>query len=115
MSWKPFTVRFGARRPRFLPEIAEPEACAAAVHRGLDWMHPDVALTGDTAVVRLTMAAASAEAALAHMRGSYRSALTAAGIQQVGLWPLYLLSVEEGGPGPAAAPDREPVAAGAAR
>lgn len=114
MSWRAFTVRFGARRPRFLPEIADPETCGPAVHRGLDWMHPEVSLTADTAAVQLTMAAASAEAALAHMRGSYRSALTAAGIQQVGLWPLYLLSVEEGGP-TAVVADRRPVAAGVAR
>lgn len=42
------------------------------------------------------MSAPSAEAALAHLRGSYRSALHAAGVGHVGLWPLHLLSVETG-------------------
>ncbi|MGW1545860.1 hypothetical protein [Streptomyces sp. NPDC002346] len=78
--------------------MTDPEAVAASVRAGLDWMFPEVTITADTATVRLSMNAPSAEAALAHLRGSYKSALYTAGVWQVGNWPLHLLTVEAGPP-----------------
>lgn len=98
MGWTLYTARFGARKPPFLPPVPDPAQCTAIVRSGLDWMMPEVSIEADTATVRLTMSAPSADAALAHMRGSYRSALYTAGVPQVGNWPLHLLSVEEGAP-----------------
>lgn len=106
MGWSMYTARFGATRPAFLPAVADPEAVAESVRAGLDWMFPDVVITADTATVRLSMNAPSAEAALAHLRGSYKSALYTAGVWQVGNWPLHLLTVEAGLPlGVGAPPD----------
>lgn len=98
MGWSMYTARFGATKPVFLPAIEDPKACAAVVSRGLDWMFPKIEITSDTTDIRLSMNAPSAEAALAHLRGSYRSALYTAGVWQVGNWPLHLLSVEAGLP-----------------
>ncbi|WP_081239522.1 hypothetical protein [Streptomyces viridosporus] len=98
MGWSMYTARFGATRPAFLPAVADPEAVADSVRAGLDWMFPEVTITADTATVRLSMNAPSAEAALAHLRGSYKSALHTAGVWQVGNWPLHLLTVEAGLP-----------------
>lgn len=98
MGWSMYTARFGTTKPAFLPAVEHPEAAAEIVRRGLDWMFPEVSITSDTAFVRLSMNAPSAEAALAHLRGSYRSALYTAGIWQVGNWPLHLISVEAGLP-----------------
>ncbi|WP_189314400.1 hypothetical protein [Streptomyces brasiliensis] len=78
--------------------MADPAAVAASVRAGLDWMFPEVTISADTATVRLSMKAPSAEAALAHLRGSYKSALHTAGVGQVGNWPLHLLTVEAGLP-----------------
>jgi hypothetical protein len=105
MGWSMFTVRFGATRPAYLPPIEDPDLAAQSVARGLDWMFPEVSLTGDTSAVRLSMHAPSAEAALAHVRGSYKSALYTAGVWQVGNWPLHLLSVEAGLPADVEVPD----------
>ncbi|TYL55476.1 hypothetical protein FXB39_03845 [Nocardioides sp. BGMRC 2183] len=98
MGWSMYTARFGATKPGFLPAVADPDAVTESVRSGLDWMYPEVEITADTATVRLSMNAPSAEAALAHLRGSYKSALYTAGVWQVGNWPLHLLSVESGLP-----------------
>ncbi|GAA4752836.1 hypothetical protein GCM10023350_42680 [Nocardioides endophyticus] len=98
MGWSMYTAKFGATRPSFLPVVEDPEHATEVVHRGLDWMFPEVLITADTAAIRLSMNAPSAEAALAHLRGSYKSALYTAGVWQVGNWPLHLLSVEAGLP-----------------
>lgn len=98
MGWSMYTARFGAIRPRDLPPIADPDGTARTLLAGLDWMHPEVVVTADTATVRLSMHAPSAEAALAHLRGSYKSALYTAEVGEVGSWPLTLLSVEAGLP-----------------
>jgi hypothetical protein len=98
MGWSMYTARFGATKPAFLPAVEDPEAAAEIVRRGLDWMLPEVSITSDTAFVRLSMNAPSAEGALAHLRGSYRSALYTAGVWQVGNWPLHLIRVEAGLP-----------------
>ncbi|MFI8089461.1 hypothetical protein ACIF9R_14255 [Streptomyces sp. NPDC086080] len=114
MGWSMYTARFGATRPAFLPAVADPEAVTASVRAGLDWMYPDVVITADTATVRLSMNAPSAEAALAHLRGSYKSALYTAGVWRVGNWPLHLLTVEAGLPPGVGAPPgsaTEPAAA----
>lgn len=98
MGWSMYTARFGATKPAFLPAVEDPEHCTEVVRKGLDWMVPEVQITADTASMRLSMNAPSAEAALAHLRGSYKSALYTAGAWQVGHWPLHLLSVEAGLP-----------------
>ncbi|GAA1518448.1 hypothetical protein [Nocardioides humi] len=98
MGWSMYTARFGATKPAFLPAVEDPVAVSESVRHGLDWMFPEVDITTDTATVRLSMNAPSAEAALAHLRGSYKSALYTAGVWQVGNWPLHLLSVEAGLP-----------------
>lgn len=56
-------------------------------------MDPTLVLTADRIAVQLSVHAPSAEAALAHVRGSLRSALHGAGIPAVGRWPLVSLSV----------------------
>lgn len=98
MSWSMYTATFHANKPSFMPDIADPEAVAAVVHRGLDWMAPLVDIRPRQITIRLSMNAPSGEAALAHFRGSFKSALFTAGTPQVGNWPLESFTVEAGLP-----------------
>jgi len=107
MGWKSYTVTLEAERPSFLPTIVEPDQTAKQVGEHLAWMDPDVAFTEDSLQVRLSMPAASAEGALAHIRGILKSALNSVGHPQVGNWPLVQLSAEAStGTAAVAAPTR---------
>lgn len=98
MSWSMYTATFHATKPLFMPAIEDPDAVAEVVRRGLDWMVPSVDIRADEVTVRLSMNAPSGEAALAHFRGSFKSALFTAGTPQVGSWPLERFSVDAGLP-----------------
>jgi hypothetical protein len=60
----------------------------------LEWLRPEVAMSEDRVTIALTMQAPSAEAAMHHLRGTYKSALFATGIPEVGSWPLTSLAIE---------------------
>jgi hypothetical protein len=93
-----YTGSLSSVRPALLPPIADPDAVRDSLLEGLEWMFPELTITPDAADIRLSMHAPSAEAALAHLRGSYRSALFTAGVWQVGNWPLTRFSVAAGLP-----------------
>ncbi len=98
MSWSMYTATFHATKPSFMPDIKDPVAVADVVRRGLDWMAPSIDIRPDEITVRLSMIAPSGEAALAHFRGSFKSALFTAGTPQVGNWPLERFNVDAGVP-----------------
>lgn len=94
MSWKKYTVCVTAVRPKFMAPIPEPEIIAKMLHEALDWMNPEIAMQHDTYTVRLTMPAPSAEGALHHVRGSFKSTLYGTDIPAIGTWPLASISVD---------------------
>lgn len=93
LGWPVYTARFEATRPPGADRLADSSGRAEYVARTLDWMDPRLEFTADGMTVQLSLHAPSAEAALAHVRGTLRSALHGAGIPAVSRWPLVSLSV----------------------
>jgi hypothetical protein len=93
MGWPVYTATFEAARPPTAAAIADAERRAKELEASLDWMEPSVTLSADGLRVRLTVHAPSAESAIAHARGSFRSALHGAHMPSVGLWPVVALDV----------------------
>ena len=93
MGWFVYTITFEAAKPRAATSIPDADTRAQSIEDSLDWMEPSVRFTADGVHVRLTVHAPSADAAMAHVRGSFRSALHGAGIPAVGLWPVRALDV----------------------
>lgn len=97
MGWPVYVARFEAVRPATAEPVSDAASRGKTVAENLGWMDPILELTGDNIAVQLSLHAPSAEAALAHVRGSLRSALQGAGVPGVGRWPLVSLSVVPAG------------------
>jgi hypothetical protein len=93
LGWSVYTASLEATRPETADRVPDPTTQAKMLAESLNWMEPSLVLTADRIAVRLSVHAPSAEAALAHVRGSLRSALHGAGVPAVGRWPLVSLSV----------------------
>jgi hypothetical protein len=93
MGWPVYTASLEATRPATADRVIDPTTPAKMLTESLNWMEPALVLTADRIAVRLSVHAPSAEAALAHVRGTLRSALHGAGVPAVGRWPLMSLSV----------------------
>ncbi|ETZ39885.1 hypothetical protein L843_0174 [Mycobacterium intracellulare MIN_061107_1834] len=91
MGWPVFTATFTAARPPAAVKVADHQRRAKELEANLDWMEPSVTFTREGVEVQLTVHAPSAESAIAHARGSFRSALHGAHLPGVALWPVIAL------------------------